>query len=128
MSDCCEIPKITVNVPLTRLEVGNDVQTSSALVAPGIVMAKGDLLTLSTTNVLTLATTASNWDVIAPMALTAAQTTAHAAAVVQIPVYNQGEFNLDAVKIGGVLLTAAQKPDAQARGTIKNIELRKVVS
>jgi hypothetical protein len=126
MSGCCDDPTITVTVNTSRLEVGNDVQTSSALVTAGIVIARGNLLKLSATNVLTLATAANDWDVIAVASMTAAETTAQAAAGMQIPVFNQGEFDIAAVKLGAVALTPAQYNDAQARGTVRNIELRKV--
>jgi hypothetical protein len=91
-----------------------------------MVIARGDLLKLSAVNVLTLATAANDWDVIAVTTMTAAQTTAQAAAAMQIPVFNQGEFSISAVSLGGVPLTPAQYNDAQARGTVRNIELRKV--
>jgi hypothetical protein len=123
---CCDDPTITVTVTTSRLEVGNDVQTSSALVTSGIVISRGDLLKLSATNVLTLATAANDWDVIAVTSMTAVQTTAQAAAAMQIPVFNQGEFDIAGIKLGGVVLTPAQHNDAQARGTVRNIELRKV--
>jgi hypothetical protein len=123
---CCDDPTITVTIKQVRLEVGNDVQTSSALPTAGMVIARGDLLKLSTANVLTLATAANDWDVIAVTTMTAAQTAAQAAAAMQIPVFNQGEFSIAGVSLGGVPLTPAQYNDAQARGTVRNIELRKV--
>jgi hypothetical protein len=123
---CCDTPTISVNYTESNLVVGNDIQTSSAKVTGGIVIARGDLLKLSAANVLTLATAPDDWDVIATCAVTALQTAAHAAANTNIPVYSQGEYNIAEVKLGGVVLTAGQYDAAQARGTVRNIELRKV--
>lgn len=106
--------------------VGDHWQTSSAKVPAALVIKKGDLLKISASNVISLATLPGDWDAIASYDMTAAQTTAHNAAGDGISVINQGEISIHAVTLAGVPLTALQFDAAQARGTKINIELRKV--
>lgn len=128
MSGCCDNTTVTLTVNNDQLIVGDHVQTSNAKVTTATAYARGDLLILSATNVLTLATDPAVWDVISVFTLTAAESTARLAAGFEVPVYNQGEFDVEKVSLGGVALTAgAQQLAARARGTKINIELRKVV-
>ena len=103
------------------------VRMANALPSTATAYKQGDLLVLSATNVLTLATDPAVWDVVAALDVTAAQATAHAAAGVEIPVYTQGAFNVDAVSLGGVLLANNQKAAARSRATKNKLEFRKVL-
>ncbi|HEY4712923.1 MAG TPA: hypothetical protein VIH30_01565 [Aquirhabdus sp.] len=125
---CCDNTTTTLSVAIDELIVGDHVQTSNAKLTTATAYARGDLLILSATNVLTLAIDPAIWDVISTFTFTAAEATARVAAGFEAPVYNQGEFNVALCSLGGVKLTAgAQQDQARAHGTIRNIELRKVV-
>ena len=124
---CGNTPTISFTGSDAQLVVGDHVQTSNAKVTTATAYARGDLLILSDVNVLTLATDPKIWNVIAVETITAAQATAMAAAGTEYAVYNQGEFDVTQCSLGGVKLTAgAQQTNARARGTMINIELRKV--
>ena len=103
------------------------VRTDSALPTTNVAYKQGDLLILSATNVLTLATDPAVWDVIAAVDVTAAQSVIHAAAGREIPVYTAGAFNVDQCRIGGVVLASNQKAAARAKAIKNGYELRKVV-
>jgi len=125
---CCDNEAVTLTVAVDELIVGDHVQTSNAKLTTATAYARGDLLILSATNVLTLAIDPAVWDVISTFTFTAAESTARVAAGFEAPVYNQGEFDVALCSLGGVKLTAgAQQDAARARGTKINIELRKVV-
>ena len=125
---CCNNTTTTLSVAIDDLIVGDHVQTSNAKLTTATAYARGDLLILSDVNVLTPATDPKIWDVISAFTFTAAEATARVAAGFEAPVYNQGEFNVALCSLGGVKLTAgAQQDQARAHGTIRNIELRKVV-
>jgi hypothetical protein len=121
---CCDIQMINAVVGKENLIAGDHIQTSHALVTTGTVYSRGDLLVISATNVTTKATTPDTWDAICVNDMTAAQSTKHATDGVGMPVYNQGEYNILAVKINGVALTPAQHQAAIARGTKNKMELR----
>lgn len=103
------------------------VRTDTALPTTSVAYAKGDLLILSASNVLTLATDPAIWNVIAAADVTATQATAHATAVREIPIYTAGAFNVDQCRIGGVVLASNQKAAARAKAIDNGFELRKVV-
>ena len=87
---------------------------------------EGDLLAVSAANVLTHATDESTWDVICGATLTAEQATAAAANDTEIPVYNGGVFNIEAVSIAGTALATRKYDAARAKASTNNIELSKV--
>ena len=113
-------------VAVDQLIVGDHVQTNNALATTGVALARGDLLTVSATNVAARATDPAIWDAIAVHDMTAAEVTYHAANGIEIGTYTQGEFDVALCKIGGVVLSAGQYAAARARGAKLNIELRKV--
>ena len=103
------------------------VRTDSALPTTNVAYKQGDLLILSASNVLTLAIDPAVWNVIAAEDVSAAQSTAHAAAGREIPIYTAGAFNVDQCRIGGVVLASNQKAAARAKAIDNGFELRKVV-
>jgi hypothetical protein len=121
---CCDLNTQTFTVGGDDLIAGDHVQTSTVKATAAVAVKRGDLLKISAANVATLATDPADWDVIAAVSLTVAQATAHAAESKGYGVYNQGEFSISQVSIGGVALTAAQYDAAMAVGTKRNIELR----
>lgn len=119
------IPKITVQSK--KLVLDNEkLRRANAKVTTATAYKKGDLLTLSDTNVLTHATDEKTWDVICGQDVTAAEATIKAADGIEIPVYYGGVFNVEAVSLNGTLLTTAQYDAARAQATKNKIELSKV--
>ena len=107
------------------LVVGDGIQTDSVKPTAATAYKRGDLLVVGASNVATHTTTGADWSVICLEDVTAAQADAALAAGVDIPVYTQGEFNVNAVTINGVALTTAQKAAARGRANAATaIELR----
>lgn len=77
---CCDNEAVTLTVAVDELIVGDHVQTSNAKLTTATAYARGDLLILSATNVLTLAIDPAVWDVISTFTFTAAESTAKVAA------------------------------------------------
>lgn len=121
---CCDLPTISMTIGGEELIAGDHIQTSTALPTAGLVYSKGDLLVISASNVATHATSGGTWDVISAVSMTAEQSTSHAASGLGFGVYNQGEYNIKAIKLAGVVLPVAQYQTAIAVGTKRNIELR----
>ena len=103
------------------------IRTASALPTTATAYKRGDLLILSASNVLTLATDPAIWNVIAAEDVTATQATAHATAVREIPIYTAGAFNVALCSLGGVVLAGNQYAAARAKAVTNGYELRKVV-
>lgn len=119
------VPPITVTSQ--RLILDNEkLRRANAKVTTATAYKYGDLLTLSDTNVLTHATDEKTWDVICGQDVSAAEATIKAADGIEIPVYYGGVFNVEAVALGGTLLTTAQYDAARAKATKNKIELSKV--
>ena len=119
------IPKITVQSK--KLVLDNEkLRRANAKVTTATAYKKGDLLTLSDTNVLAHATDEKAWDVICGQDVSAAEATIKAADGIEIPVYYGGVFNVEAVSLNGTLLTTAQYDAARAQATKNKIELSKV--
>lgn len=119
------IPNITVQSK--KLVLDNEkLRRANAKVTTATAYKKGDLLTLSDTNVLTHAVDEKTWDVICGQDVTAAEATIKAADGIEIPVYYGGVFNVEAVSLDGTLLTTAQYDAARAKATKNKIELSKV--
>ena len=108
-----------------NLDVGKT-RRVNAMVTTATAYKDGDLLALSEENVLTQAADESSWDVICGATLTAAQATAAAANGTEIPVYNGGVFNIEAVSIAGTALESSKYAAARAKASKNNIELSKV--
>ena len=119
------VPPITVTSQ--RLILDNEkLRRANAKVTTATAYKYGDLLTLSDTNVLAHATDEKTWDVICGQDVTAAEATIKAADGIEIPMYYGGVFNVEAVSLGGTLLTTAQYDAARAKATKNKIELSKV--
>ena len=119
------VPPITVTSQ--RLILDNEkLRRVNAKVTTATAYKEGDLLALSAANVLTQAADESSWDVICGATLTAAQATAAAANGTEIPVYNGGVFNIEAVSIAGTALATRGYDAARAKASKNNIELSKV--
>jgi hypothetical protein len=126
---CCIEPTVTFTRNDEQLIVGDHVQTNNAKCPTGVAIARGDLLKLTpATNTYALATAAGDFDAIAVETMTAVQTTYHAANVLEIAGYTQGEFAADMCSLAGVKLNAANQTLARGRGAQINIEIRKVVA
>ena len=116
-----------ISVTSKRLILDNEkLRRANAKVTTATAYKYGDLLTLSDTNVLAHATDEKTWDVICGADVTAAEATIKAANGIEIPVYYGGVFNVEAVSLGGTLLTTAQYAAARAKATKNKIELSKV--
>lgn len=111
------------------LIAGACIETTEALITGGVAYARGDLLVVSASNVVSLATagTLANARYIMPFNLSIAESTAHAATGKQLGFYNDGEFDQDFVKLAGVALTAPQIVAAKPVLTAVGVQLRKVV-
>ena len=119
------VPPITVTSQ--RLILDNEkLRRANAKVTTATAYKYGDLLTLSDTNILAHATDEKTWDVICGQDVSAAEATIKAADGIEIPVYYGGVFNVEAVSLGGTLLTTAQYAAARAKATKNKIELSKV--
>lgn len=93
--------------------------TDSVVPTAATAYKRGDLLVIAAdTNVATHSNTESgaqaDWHVICLADVTAEQATAKIAAGVEMPVYVAGKFDVAAVKLNGVALTASQKLAARA--------------
>ena len=108
-----------------NLDVGKT-RRVNAKVTTATAYKEGDLLALSAANVLTQAADESNWDVICGATLTAEQATAAAANGTEIPVYNGGVFNIEAVSIAGTALESS-KYAATSVSPAKNSQIPKLV-
>ena len=84
---------------INDLVIGDGIQTDSVKPTAGTAYKRGDLLVVGTGNVATHTTDGSDWSVICLEDVTAQQADAALAAGVEIPVYTQGEFNVNAVTI-----------------------------
>ena len=116
-----------ISVTSKRLILDNEkLRRANAKVPTATAFKYGDLLTLSDTNVLAHATDEKTWDVICGQDMSAAEATIKAADGIEIPVYYGGVFNVEAVSLGGTLLTTAQYAAARAKATKNKIELSKV--
>ena len=116
-----------ISVTSKRLILDNEkLRRANAKVTTATAYKYGDLLTLSDTNVLAHATDEKTWDVICGADVTAAEATIKAADGIEIPVYYGGVFNVEAVSLGGTLLTTVQYAAARAKATKNKIELSKV--
>ena len=116
-----------ISVTSKRLILDNEkLRRANAKVTTATAYKYGDLLTLSDTNVLAHATDEKTWDVICGADVTAAEATIKAANGIEIPVYYGGVFNVEAVSLGGTLLTTVQYAAARAKATKNKIELSKV--
>ena len=116
-----------ISVTSKRLILDNEkLRRANAKVTTATAYKYGDLLTLSAANVLTHATDESTWDVICGKDVSAAEATIKAADGIEIPMYYGGVFNVEAVSLGGTLLTTAQYAAARAKATKNKIELSKV--
>lgn len=110
---------------INDLVIGDGIQTDSVKPTAATAYKRGDLLVVGAGNVATHTTTGADWSVICLEDVSAAQADAALAAGVDIPVYTQGEFNVNAVTINGVALTTAQKAAARGRANAATaIELR----
>ena len=119
------VPPITVTSQ--RLILDNEkLRRANAKVTTATAYKYGDLLTLSAANVLAHATDEKTWDVICGQDVSAAEATIKAADGIEIPVYYGGVFNVEAVSLGGTLLTTVQYAAARAKATKNKIELSKV--
>ena len=116
-----------ISVTSKRLILDNEkLRRANAKVTTATAYKYGDLLTLSAANVLTHATDEKTWDVICGQDVTAAEATIKAADGIEIPMYYGGVFNVEAVSLGGTLLTTVQYAAARAKATKNKIELSKV--
>lgn len=107
------------------LVIGDGIQTDSVKPTAATAYKRGDLLVVGAGNVATHTTDGSDWSVICLEDVTATQADAAIATGVEIPVYTQGEFNVNAVSIKGVALTSEQKAAARGRANSATaIELR----
>ena len=93
--------------------------TDSVVPTTATAYHKGDLLKIAAgTNVATHSDSSTgaqaDWHVICLADVTAEQATAKIAAVVEMPVYVAGKFDVAQVKLNGVALTPTQKLAARA--------------
>ncbi|STY93429.1 hypothetical protein [Moraxella bovis] len=110
-----------------NLVIGDGVQTDSVVPTTGTNYKRGDLLVVSDKNVATHSADGTDWHVICAVDVTAEQVEQHLNAKKEIPVYTQGEINVEAVRLQGVLLTEEQRTQARARAnTATAIELRQI--
>lgn len=110
-----------------NLVLGDGVQTDSVKPTAGTAYKRGDLLIVGAGNIATHSVDANDWSVVALEDVTATQADKALATGFEIPVYTQGELNVNAVSLKGVLLTDEQKTTARGRANANGskIELRK---
>ena len=110
-----------------NLVLGDGVQTDSVKPTAGTAYKRGDLLIVGAGNIATHSVNANDWSVVALEDVTATQADKALATGFEIPVYTQGELNVNAVSLKGVLLTDEQKTTARGRANANGskIELRK---
>lgn len=113
-----------------NLVVGDGVQTDSVVPTAATAYKRGDLVAINAaTNVATHPLDVSTFNAIIVEDVTAAQADAAIVAGFEIPVYTQGEFNVEQVMLKGVVLNdAAQKAARGRANTATSIELRKPFS
>lgn len=110
-----------------NLVLGDGVQTDSVKPTAGTAYKRGDLLIVGAGNIATHSVNANDWSVVALEDVTATQADKALATGFEIPVYTQGELNVNVVSLKGVLLTDEQKTTARGRANANGskIELRK---
>lgn len=110
-----------------NLVLGDGVQTDSVKPTAGTAYKRGDLLIVGAGNIATHSVNANDWSVVALEDVTATQADKSLATGFEIPVYTQGELNVNVVSLKGVLLTDEQKTTARGRANANGskIELRK---
>lgn len=107
------------------LVLGDGVQTDSVVPVTATAYKRGDLLVVGAGNVGTKSADGTDWSVVCLEDVTAEQSTAAIAAGMEIPVYTQGELNVQAVTLDGVALTDVEQKTARGRAnTATSIELR----
>lgn len=99
---------------------------ANAKVTTNVAYKRGDLLTLSSANVLTHAADASTWSVICGFDMTQAESTKAATDGTEIVIYTGGVFNIGAVSISGTALATNQYAAARAKATQNRIELAEI--
>lgn len=108
-----------------NLVLGDGVQTDSVKPTASTSYKRGDLLKIDENNVATHGTS-SDWQVICLSDISTDQADKALAGKFEIPVYTQGEFNVNAVTINGTPLDDNNKAKARAVANTKTaIELRK---
>lgn len=108
-----------------QLVLGDGVQTDSVKPTASTAYKRGDLLVVGAGNVATHSADANDWHVIALADVTESQVDEALAKGFDIPVYTQGEFNVDAVMLNGQPLDTEKKATARGRAnTATAIELR----
>lgn len=119
----------TVSTVITgsQLVVGDGYRFENVKPTTNTAYKRGDLIAVSSVNVATHAADASSWQAIVATDMSAAQSTAHVNAGLEMSVYVQGAFDVDVVTLNSVGLDATQKTAARAKGLTNKIELRKVV-
>lgn len=107
------------------LILGDGVQSDSVVPTATTAYQRGDLLVIGADNVATHSVDGNDWHVVCAENVTAQQVDTALEQKLEIPVYTQGEINVNAVKINGTLLTDAQKTTARGRAnSATSIELR----
>lgn len=109
------------------LILGDGVQTDSVVPTAATAYKRGDLVKVDpATNVASHPIDVGEFNVIILADVTADQADAAITAGFEIPVYTQGEINVNEVSLNGVKLDAGQKTKARGRAnTATSIELRK---
>lgn len=107
------------------LVLGDGIQTDSVVPTASTAYHRGDLLVISEDNVATHSSDGTDWHVICAEDVTSDQADKAISEKVEIPVYTQGEFNVNEVKLNNVALNKSQKIKARARANMATaIELR----
>ena len=91
------------------LILGDGVQSDSVVPTATTAYQRGDLLVIGADNVATHSVDGNDWHVVCAENVTEEQVDTALEQKLEIPVYTQGEINVNAVKINGTLLTDAQK-------------------
>lgn len=106
------------------LVIGVDAKTSNVLPATATTYKRGDVVIVDgATNVATHPTTATGYHAIVTMNMTAEQSTAHAAAGIEMPVYVGGEYNAFECSVNGTKLDKAARLLARAYATNAGLSL-----
>jgi hypothetical protein len=126
MSSCCN--ETTVSLVFgqgKQLFAGDHIQNGNVMPSAGVVYQYGQLLKIDADNKATLATDAGDWNGICGITADADEVTYRVANDIMIPMYNQGEYHIEAILLGTDPIPEADWNKAIACGNKINIELRK---
>lgn len=125
------MPTVSATITGKQLVLGDGTRTENVKPTTNTAYKRGDLIAISSSNAATHPAITGGvvgaWHAICAVDMTAAQSTAHVNAGLEMPIYVQGAFDVAVVTVNGTALTTGQYDAVRAQAETNKIELRKVV-